>query len=92
MILYYAKVSPHGAHTKGKNRFADMYLRAGRFRVLPHDFGYIGPGSNRHMERVDTQSQAPEYPLWFASLMDSREATSPLLPVPSRLARWRPGY
>src|SRR5215510_14772457 len=27
----------------------------------------------------------------FASLMDSREATSPLLPVPSRLARWRPG-
>jgi len=29
--------------------------------------------------------------LWFASLMDSREATSPLLPVPSRLARWRPG-
>jgi len=46
MILYYAKVSSGGTHTKGKNRFGDMHLRAGCYRLLPKDLGNIGPGSN----------------------------------------------
>jgi len=54
MILYYAKVSSGGTHTKGKNRFGDMHLRAGCYRLSPADLGNIGPGSNRHMLRRDT--------------------------------------
>jgi hypothetical protein len=50
MILYYAKVSSGDVRTKRKKGFADMHLRAGCCRLMPEDFAYIGPGSNRHMQ------------------------------------------
>jgi hypothetical protein len=82
MILYYAKVSPGEAGTKAEKTLRRHAFASAPLRAVTRYSANIGPGSNRHARRGGTHFHTPEYPLWFASLMDSREATSPLLPVP----------